>query len=179
MRISAFLLSTLLLAQVASANAGAYPYDAGRWAAGDSAVYDVHSRGVRMGTLVRVIKRVTTDTVTLRGVLKYDPIYMLEDLITETVYDRKTSDLVSVTVNDRELEIGQWEFGKGRDEVVDVPAGEFKVRKYDAVDYSNQSSQMWINAAETCLDGVVKMKRDVGIHSFTFRLRRFRCTAHP
>jgi hypothetical protein len=179
MKITALLL-TVFTAISARAAASAYPYDAGTWAAGDSAVYDVYDNGIRVGILNRDINEITAGTVTLHGLLTYDPIWFLPDVNVETVYDRSNSDLVSVTVDGKELDkIHQWNFGHGADSTVVVPAGEFKVKKYDAIDYVNGQSDMWMDAADTCLDGIVKMTKTIGFHTVTFKLRSFKCAAHP
>lgn len=141
------------------------------WKIGDAQTYKVTLGMGLDGTMEKEAFKEEGNGVWVRQQLK---LPIMNDS-SEMLIDRNSGKILKYLHNGKEEKLpdGQLEIVSTKNEVIEVPAGKFKVLYILAKSKDVQKMEIWMNPREISLDGAAKVFIDQGMMKITLELTKF------
>jgi hypothetical protein len=142
------------------------------WKVGDLQDYKVT---LGMGLDGTMHKEVTKDEGSSAVWIKQELKLPIMNDTSEVLYDRNTGKVLKYVHNGKEesLPDDKIEIVSTKNDVVEVPAGKFKVLHVVAKSEKVKQIEIWMNPREISMDGAAKLYMDQGMIKITMELTKF------
>lgn len=142
------------------------------WKVGDISEYKVSASMGGNGTMVKTVTKDEGTAIWVHSDMKTSG---RNDLI-DKLYDKATGNVLKVIRNGAEQnpEDSKVQVISQTEETIKVPAGTYKVNHIVGKTAKSPKIEMWVNTADTAIDGVVKMIMKTTMVTITSEMTKFK-----